>query len=561
MGIVKVASGVPIAKSGYSRENEDLTQEERLLLESFPSRESTDECEHAEVDCELAIYGGQLCNVPYGLYDLPELKDILSLETWNSCLTEDDRFRLAAYLPDMDQHDLFTTMTELFSGSAMFFGSPLRGFFDRLNGGFYSPEVSRARELLMNFQRRRYYHFLKLYHDGIVWKFACMDKLWRRSVADTSLKEKIHIWHNWMQEKLLTIADPNSSPLRLSNIGEAQAASFAPLKRAKLMEGTSSTNWSAEYKEIVHGGKPVEISSSNSHIFHLQDKSGKKCSKTPKVVLKTNAGSDSIADGNAGIHHTPGLIPLTQLGVQVSTFSPYPFSQHVHNFAVNSSYPLYINTRRSCLGSSSSKAWQSEGALETYPILVKGPFGVQHAVLEDLKTGNHSAALSGYQSAAKPITVYSDEGNDTRESFHEKNLLKNFGRLGAMVPESSPGLYMRTAIGNEMNGLTKVPNPGNPDIISEMLTLGASANPPYNFPMKSETMHIQHHDGLKTKAPPLMNPARRVEGHRFPYTYTRRKPHRGVDLMDPVETPTMVGSETASGLASMANVKAKGIKL
>ncbi|VAI86246.1 unnamed protein product [Triticum turgidum subsp. durum] len=530
MGIVKVASGAPIAKCGYSRENEDLTQEEKLLLESFPVHDSADDCEHAKVDCELAMSGGQLCNVPYGLYDLPGLNDILSLETWNSCLTEDDRFRLAAYLPDMDQHDLFTTMMELLSGSAMFFGSPLRGFFDRLNGGFYSPEVSRARELLMNFQRRRYYHFLKLYHDGIVWKFACMDKLWRRNLVDTSLEEKIHIWHNWIQEKLLTFADPNSSPLnaRLSNIGKVEAASFAPLKRAKLIEGTSSTNWSAKYKEIVH---------------------------------EANADSDSLADGNAGIHPTPGLIPLPQLGVQVSTFSPYAFSQHVHNFSVNPSYPLYINTRRSSLGSSSSKSWQAEGALETYPILVKSPFGVQHAVLEDLKTCNHSAVLSGYQSAAKPITAYSNEGNDTRESLHEKNLLKNFGRPGAMVPESSPGLYTRTAVGHETNGLMKMSNPGNADIISEMLTLGASTNPPYNFPMQSETVLKQHHDGLKTKAPPFMNSATRVEGHRLPYTYTRRKPHRAVDLVDPVETPTMVGSETASGLASMANVKAKGIKL
>ncbi|XP_037465294.1 uncharacterized protein LOC119337283 [Triticum dicoccoides] len=563
MGIVKVASGAPIAKCGYSRENEDLTQEEKLLLESFPVHDSADDCEHAKVDCELAMSGGQLCNVPYGLYDLPGLNDILSLEMWNSCLIEDDRFRLAAYLPDMDQHDLFTTMMELLSGSAMFFGSPLRGFFDRLNGGFYSPEVSRARELLMNFQRRRYYHFLKLYHDGIVWKFACMDKLWRRNLVDTSLEEKIHIWHNWIQEKLLAFADPNSSPLnaRLSNIGKVEAASFAPLKRAKLIEGTSSTNWSAKYKEIVHGAKSVEISSSNSHIFHLRDVPGEKCSKPPKVVLKANADSDSLADGNAGIHPTPGLIPLPQLGVQVSTFSPYAFSQHVHNFSVNPSYPLYINTRRSSLGSSSSKSWQAEGALETYPILVKSPFGVQHAVLEDLKTCNHSAVLSGYQSAAKPITAYSNEGNDTRESLHEKNLLKNFGRPGAMVPESSPGLYTRTAVGHETNGLMKMSNPGNADIISEMLTLGASTNPPYNFPMQSETVLKQHHDGLKTKAPPFMNSATRVEGHRFPYTYTRRKPHRAVDLVDPVETPTMVGSETASGLASMANVKAKGIKL
>ena len=51
MGIVKAASGVAGANSCG---NEDLMTEERLLLQSFPSQES-DDCEQAEVDCELAM--------------------------------------------------------------------------------------------------------------------------------------------------------------------------------------------------------------------------------------------------------------------------------------------------------------------------------------------------------------------------------------------------------------------------------------------------------------------------------------------------------------------------
>lgn len=555
MGIVKVADGVATENNGYSCGDEDLMEGERLLLQSFPSQES-DDCEQAEVDCELAVSGGQVCNVPYGLYDLPGLQDMLSLETWNLCLTEDDRFRLAAYLPDMDQHDLFTTLTELFSGSAMFFGSPLRGFFDRLSGGFYAPEVSRARELLMNFQRRKYYHFLKLYHNDMVWKFTCMDKLCKSGMS-TTLEEKIHIWHNWIHEKLLTFDDPKSSPTNasVSIIGEAEAASSS-VKRAKLMVGTSTTSYSAKYKELVHRAKPMEMSSSNSHIFRLRNEPNEKCSELPKGVLKTKTDCVSIADGNPGIHHTPGLIPLSHLGVQASPFSPYASSQHAHNFAVNSSYPYYMNTSRSSLGNSSSNPRQWEGGLQTYPSLVRGPAGVQHTILEELKRGNCSAVLRGYQSAAKHSLAYSTEANDTSESPHEKNLLMNFGLQSAMIPVFP---YAGTS---QRNVYTEMPNPRNADIIPGMLTLGTSANPPCNNLLGQSVTMSEHHDELKTKAPPVMNSVTKVEEkHRLPYTYTRRKLHRGVDLVDPVKAPTMVGSESASVRASMANVKAEAIKL
>uniref|UniRef100_A0ACD5ZS70 Uncharacterized protein n=1 Tax=Avena sativa TaxID=4498 RepID=A0ACD5ZS70_AVESA len=516
MGIVKAASGVAAVQNGNTSGNEDLMREERLLLQSSPSQES-DDCQQAEVDCELAMSGGQVCNIPYGLYDLPELKDILSLETWNLCLTEDDRLRLAAYLPDMDQHDLFTTLTELFSGSDMFFGSPLRGFFDRLSGGFYSPDVSQARELLMNLQRRRYYHFLKLYHDSMVWKFTCMNKLCRSGLS-TSLEEKIHIWHNWIHEKPLTFMDPSSSPMN-TIIGEAESASSSQLKRAKLMEGTSTTDSSAKHKEIVHRAKSMETSSSRSHTYQ-----------------------------------TAGLIPLTHLGVQVSSFSPYASSQHAHNFAVNPCYPYYMNTNRSSLGSSSSNPWQWEGALETYPALVKGPSGVQHTILEEL---NRSAMLRGYQAAAKSSLAYSMEANDTSESPHEKNLLMNFGRQSARIPESSSDPHTVTTIGHQRNGWTNMPNQRN----AEMLTLGGSTNPAYNnFSEHSETIR-RYHDGLKMKAPLAMDSVTKAEEDRFPCTYSRRKLHRGVDLVDPVNSPSMVGSESGSVIASMANVKAKAIKL
>ncbi|KQJ98856.1 uncharacterized protein LOC100837593 isoform X1 [Brachypodium distachyon] len=551
MGIVKVADSMLVTKSVYSCGNEDLTPEERSLLQTFPGHESDDR-EHTEVGCELAMSGGLMCNVPYELYDLPELKDILSLETWNLCLTEDDRFRLAAYLPDMNQHDFFTTMNELFSGSDMFFGSPLRGFFDRLNGGFYSPEVSQARELLMMFQRRKHYHFLKMYHDGMIWKFAYMDKLWRKSGTSTSLEEKVHIWHSWIHQKLLTFADPNSSPVNanLSIVGKAEAAGSSLLKRAKLMDVTVTTNYSAKHKEIVHRAESMEMSSSKSHMFHLPNEPSEKCSKLPKGVLKIRTECESLAYGNARIHHAAGLIPLDQLQMQVSSFSPYASAQDVHSFAGNSSYPCHINTSSSTWGNSGSNPLQWQDASETYPVLVKTPLGIQATVLQELGRGSRS----GYHTAAKHTLSYSNEENDTRESPHEKNLLKNFGPQNAIIPGSSFGMFPTTIVDHQTRYLD---SPTNAEIISEMLTLGTSTNPSYtNFSEQTE-----YQDGPKMKAPPAMDSVTKVEDHQFPYTYTRRKLHRGLDLVDPVNKPSMVGSGSPSVLASMENVKVKAIRL
>jgi hypothetical protein len=118
--------------------------------------------------------------------------------------------------------------------------------------------------------------------------------------------------------------------------------------------------------------------------------------------------------------------------------------------------------------------------------------------------------------------------------------------------------YARTVLGHQRNVCMKMPSPRNADRISGMLTLSTSTNPPCNNLLgQSETMH-KHHDGLETMAPSV---TKVEEEHRFPNTYTRRKLQRGVDLVDHVKTPTMVGSESASVLSSMTNVKAKAIKL
>uniref|UniRef100_A0A0A9BT41 DEUBAD domain-containing protein n=1 Tax=Arundo donax TaxID=35708 RepID=A0A0A9BT41_ARUDO len=557
MGIVKIVSGESAVNNGSScGDDEDLTKEERMLLQSFPSHES-DDCECAEVGCELAVSRGQICNIPYELYDMPELTEVLSLETWNLCLTEDDRFHLAAYLPDMEQDDFCTTLKELFSGDVMFFESPLRSFFYRLNSGFYSPKVSQARELLMILQRRRHYHSLKLYHDGMVGKFASMDKLLRSSDTSASLQEMVSISHTWGRyEKRFPSVGLGGFTVPI--IVEGEAATFSPLKRAKLMDGTLSTHCSTKYNEAVHIAKAVEMNSSEGQIFQPSNEPRPNCSKLPKGGLKIRTGCASLTDGSEGIHHTPGLVLVDQLGMQSSSVytPPHAFAHGVHGFAENLS--SRINTIRSTPGSSRSSPLRWTGALA---MMAKSPLGVQMIVPEELKAVYPSVVLRGfYQRANNHSSAYASEAYDTRESLHMKNLLKNFGRQNSIVHESSDP-YTGVSDGYQMNGYMTMHSLRNPESTSEMLNLSTRVYPPYsNFSEQLETMR-EHHDGLKLKTLPAKS-VTRVEGaHPFPYTYSRRQ-HRSLDIVDPVKSSTMVEDTVSpSMLAGMANMKTKAIKL
>ncbi|CAD6264583.1 unnamed protein product [Miscanthus lutarioriparius] len=477
MGIVKIASLEPAAKSGYSCGDEDLTREDRLLLQSFPDPESLGS-EQAEVDCELAASRGQMCNIPYELYDLGDLTEVLSLETWNSLLTEDDRLHLAAYLPDMEQQDFVTTMKELFSGDAM------------------------QRELLMMLQTRRHYHFLKWYHDGMVGKFASMSNLLRSSDTSASLGEKVPISRNRVYEKRFPCVSLSSTTPPVT-IKDEIATVSSPMKRAKLRDGPLSTHCSTRHNEIAHVAKSAEMNSLESQTFHSLSDPRQNCSKLPKGVLKIRTGCASVIDGSEGTHHRHGLVRADQPGTQSSRFCtpPLVFAHDVHGFSEHSS--SHTNRINGTSASSQCTPLQWQGTLEPYALMGKIPLGVQMTVPEERSAVYPSMMLRGfYQPAANHSLAYSSEACDIRECAHMKDLLKNFGGQNIIVHQSSPDPYARVRDGHQMNGYSTMHSLRNAESISEMLSLGTRIYPPQNNVSEQlETMR-KHHDGTKLEPPP-----------------------------------------------------------
>ncbi|GMI98505.1 hypothetical protein HRI_003519800 [Hibiscus trionum] len=218
MGIQKIChwkSGVsschgrfPGSLKGEGKEKEDDP------LNGADSGDDLDDCDFEGIGCELGMVEGQICSIPYELFDLPDLREILSLETWNSCLTEEERFSLSAYLPDMDEWTFWLTMKDLFSGSDMYFGNPTDTYFNRLKSGFYPPNISSLRDALQFLERRKFYHAIRSYHHKMVQMFIDMRSLWDECDMSVGIAERLCMWRTRIRcgDANANLLDLNSMP-------------------------------------------------------------------------------------------------------------------------------------------------------------------------------------------------------------------------------------------------------------------------------------------------------------------------------------------------------------
>ncbi|KAL8129868.1 hypothetical protein V2J09_019023 [Rumex salicifolius] len=158
--------------------------------------------ELGESGTEICQVGDQTCCIPYELYDLPDLREVLSLDVWNECLTEEERFSLTQYLPDMDQDTYMHTLKELFECENLYFGSPITKLFEMFKGGLCEPRVSLYRSGLNFFQRHEHYHFLRNYQNSMVGNLLQIRDAWK-NCKGYSVDEKARVLNIMRSQKSL----------------------------------------------------------------------------------------------------------------------------------------------------------------------------------------------------------------------------------------------------------------------------------------------------------------------------------------------------------------------
>lgn len=141
---------------------------------------------------ELIQVGNSSFSIPTEIFDLEDLSGILNIDTWNSVLTEKDRFQLSKFLPDMDYETFSKTLSQLFSGENFHFCRPFNDFFKRMKGGVLNPRVVLSSHGLNHFRRREYYHSLMLYQNCMVRGFTKARDAWENYVG-CGIEEKMRV--------------------------------------------------------------------------------------------------------------------------------------------------------------------------------------------------------------------------------------------------------------------------------------------------------------------------------------------------------------------------------
>ncbi|KAJ0053821.1 hypothetical protein Pint_00718 [Pistacia integerrima] len=405
MGILKIRQP---EVGGFCKQISNFNGKDMKVEKSTVSDvDSEDDYELAEEGCELGMVEGKLCNIPYELYDLPDLREILSMETWNSCLTEEERFFLSAYLPDVDQQTFWLTMKELLGGSDMYFGNPVDIFFKRLKGGFYPPKVASFRECSQFMQRTKYYHSLRSYHDKMVEMFKDMSKQWNQYEMSIGVQERIHTWRTRRKQGANNLLDLNTVPEDSDLLGD-ETNSITPVhhlsKKMKLVSSNPANNifpsLSAERMKFVTPNCNAKgfLKLKTSHKSSLQNHNPKitaadiseKYRSEPKGVLKV-------------VPRVPS-IPLEHSKVMQRQLQP---------IILGSSKSL-VDGKNSCLPASVS--FREAGGLGEFPFLQqKVGDGDVHM------TKKEPWCVLNQQESAVRISRYSESSTSTRMVKREMN--------------------------------------------------------------------------------------------------------------------------------------------
>ncbi|KAF2367770.1 NFRKB winged helix-like domain [Trinorchestia longiramus] len=209
-------------------------------------------------------------------WDFSLLAEIISPETWNNCLTEENREELMNYLPTFPENDLEekTRTLEMFFMDVNFrYGTPLRQFHRLLQSGYFNPSIAR--------QRRR--------------KEAINRKIWRYQYSDylrVTLEETIVRRQHYID--LAMTLGPGSKPPRLLDMPMNLNRMSVMGSQAGAGDTQSSGSWQASidvrtkrkyFRELVGARAEAGLSAELSDDEHYPEGGGALLNKKQRRLL------------------------------------------------------------------------------------------------------------------------------------------------------------------------------------------------------------------------------------------------------------------------------------
>ncbi|CAI5963423.1 unnamed protein product [Closterium sp. NIES-65] len=182
-----------MANAVTSRRNPELKGEIIMAPPALPAIDAA--ATESPSATEPCLVGTQVIELPSEVFTLEDPSSLLSLDTWYNVLDDDDRERLARFLPSSERADPSELLEHLFENSAFHFGSPVQAFWGKLSAGKFHPAVELLARSVRVLQRKQHYHDVRRYHDDMARGLRDMRAVWQQ-LPDADLPQRLQLWRD-----------------------------------------------------------------------------------------------------------------------------------------------------------------------------------------------------------------------------------------------------------------------------------------------------------------------------------------------------------------------------
>ncbi|XP_030539551.2 uncharacterized protein LOC115747506 isoform X2 [Rhodamnia argentea] len=232
-------------------------------------------------------------DIPREIFDLENLKDVLSQEAWRRSLSESERNFLMQFLPR--EAEAKEVVKSVLSGDNFHFGNPLFKWGASLQSGNLHPDAVVRREQHLKAEKKEYYSELKKYHNDIIGCLVKLKESWE-SCKDPEKEFVQKIPRSKKNAGKKFSSPPNGSIFRELEESVSASSEFSSWDRDE-RSNNSDKHLSAVMKGVVSkkrmGEKGKGITSNSLAVSDNVPNAQKK----PKKVKKLSKSSIIYNDG------------------------------------------------------------------------------------------------------------------------------------------------------------------------------------------------------------------------------------------------------------------------
>ncbi|KAF4397560.1 hypothetical protein G4B88_027300 [Cannabis sativa] len=197
-----------------------------------------------------------VCAVPPEIYELENIKEVLSYEAWETCLSESERNHLMQFLPRDQEAE--QVLKALLAGDNLHFGSPFLNWQvlgASLCSGDLHPDAIRQRDQHLRKEKKAYYAELHKYHNNMIESLVKLKERFHNSKdPEKEIVQKIQRSKNQMDRRISVSANDSRFRVLEGNVAaSSDSCSWAADEKACSSDNQNSfLVKGADHKNRVH---------------------------------------------------------------------------------------------------------------------------------------------------------------------------------------------------------------------------------------------------------------------------------------------------------------------